>query len=129
MSKLRFAGVLLAAFTIYSCHKSSEGEESFLYGTWIKGTNAGDTLHFLKKNGRNLLDYNLSFNAALPASTQREYRFRNGKLSVKRYGGSDFDPIESFKWKQLGNEFEIQGIELFNFMSSTTTYFTYHKIP
>ncbi|MEI9912283.1 MAG: hypothetical protein WDO71_23080 [Bacteroidota bacterium] len=73
---------------------------------------------------------NESFNAGMPHYTEKEYRFRNGQLSIKLYApiSQEFYPIDSFSWTQVGEEFTIQGIQLFMFMSSTMTYFTYRKL-
>lgn len=127
-----FLFVMLFDFTAlaWRCDKGSSINESILYGTWIKGTNAGDTLRFFQKNDKNIMTYNLSFNAALPALTEVEYSYDDGKLSVKNYLAipGDFFPIQSFVWKRLGEEFEIQGSELFSSMAATFVHFTYHKI-
>ena len=120
-----FAAVLLTIF-IGSCDKDNDGQESMLYGTWIESRGASDPLRFYKKGNKNMLAYNASFNASLPAPTEAEYTYRNGKLSVQMYGGS-FD-IESFTWTQPASEFEIRAIELFPILSSTVTRFTYKKI-
>lgn len=71
-----------------------------------------------------------SFNAGLSVYSEKEYMFRDGKLSIKMFAPAlqDFYPIDSFTWTQAGREFKIQGIQLYMFMSSTLTYFTYRKI-
>lgn len=111
MIRIFSAWAFLAVLIISGCKKNTASEERILYGTWVKGTNAGDTLRFYKSNGRNRIAYNLSFNPALPAPVEREYVF-----------------IESFRWRSIGKEFELKGIELFSFMSSTTASFIYRKI-
>ena len=117
------------AFTFLSCKKEKSGDESIFYGTWVKGTNVSDTLRFYQKSGRNIMAYNLSFNPSLPAPTEVEYFYNDGKLSFRyiNFPNSTFS-INSFVWKQFGNEFDILGYELFNIMSSTQTHFLYHKI-
>jgi hypothetical protein len=114
----------------FGCKKGDKLPEAILYGTWIKGSNAGDTLQFMRKNNKNILRYNISFNAALPAFTDVEFKYRDGKLSAKLYlpAAPDFYPIDSFRWKQVGSEFEIQGIQLYPILSSTEVHFTYRKI-
>jgi hypothetical protein len=129
LERLLFA-CLIVLLISSGCRKDRAiKNDSALYGIWVKGTTVGDTLEFFHRNGRNILRYDLSFNAALPAKKETEYIFRDGKLGIQLYSASgNFNTIESFKWKQSGEEFEIQGIELFPFMSSTLVYFTYRKI-
>ena len=128
-----YAALTVTAFVFIfiGCHKESfNGSEADLYGTWVKGTNAGDTLRFLKKNNKNIMQINESFNAGMPMYTEKEYSFRNGILKIKTFNpvSQDYFSIDSFTWIQPGSEFKIQGIQLFMFMSSTGTYFTYHKL-
>jgi hypothetical protein len=126
---IAFASLLVASFIMLNCNKQKSENETVLYGMWTKGTNAGDTLLFYKRNERNILSYNVSFNPGLPAPVEVNFWFTNGKLSTRSSGSrGGASPIESFTWKQQGQEFEIKGIELFPFMSSTQVYFTYHKI-
>jgi hypothetical protein len=133
MSRLLFA---LIAFTVVtltaSCDKDSDNknEEAILYGTWVKGPNSGDTLVFSRKNGRNVLKMNMSFNPLMYAPTEREYRLINGKLEIKMGAGIG-DPywtIESFEWKIPGQQFEMLGFQLYMFMSSSIAKFTFTKI-
>jgi hypothetical protein len=118
------------AFIFIGCNKDLTGTESDLYGIWIKGPDAGDTLRFMKKNNKNIIQINESFNAGMPMYTEKEYTLRNGKLKIKTYSpvSQNYYSIDSFSWVQAGNEFTIQGIQLFMFMSSTMTYFTYRKL-
>lgn len=118
------------AFIFIGCHKDITGTESDLYGTWVKGNQAGDTLRFMRKDNKYILQQNESFNAGMPVYTEKEYRFRNGRLSIKLFAPSsqEFYPIDSFSWTQVGSEFTLQGIQLFLYMSSTVTYFTYRKL-
>jgi len=122
--------VITIALLSTGCKKNKVQDEAALYGTWVKGPNAGDTLWFMKKNNQYILRQNESFNAAMPVYTEKEYRFRDGKLGIKLYSPSsqEYYPISSFTWTQPGSEFSLQGIQLFLFMSSTLTYFTYRKI-
>jgi hypothetical protein len=122
--------VTVSALTMASCKKGQEMENLLLTGTWIKGTNAGDTLYFTKTNGKNVLRYNASFNPAAPAVTEIEYNYQNSKLSLRNFMATqdNFYILQSFSWKQEGKEFEVLGYELFPFMSSTQTRFTYSKV-
>ena len=122
--------VTVIALTIGSCKKEQEMENTRLTGIWIRGTNVGDTLYFTVKNGKNVLRFNASFNPAVPAVTETEYSYQNNKLSLRNFmaAQNDFYIIESFNWKQEGKEFEVLGFEIFPFMSSTQTRFTYRKV-
>ena len=127
-----FFFTLFFAVLFSGCDKEDAVKnESILYGTWIKGPDAGDTLRFFKKNDKNILAYNLSFNAAMPAPEETEFIFRNGKPGIKNFlaAPGDFFIIQSFEWNQGGREFKFHGSELFPFMASTLLYFTYRKIP
>ena len=120
--------VLLFTIFISSCRKDNDGEESLFYGIWVE-ERSGDSLQFYKKNNNNILAYNVSFNAALPAYTEKQYIYRNGKLSIRMYQPSrEFYEIESFTWKQPATQFEIRAIELFPILSSSVARFTYRKI-
>ena len=127
---MRFCLFIVIAFIFAGCTKDHTGTESVLYGTWVKGPAFGDTLQFIRKDNHDIVKYNMSFNSGIPANTEKEYRYRNGILSIKLYSPyiEDFYPISSFEWTRQGREFKIQGIQLFSFMSSTQTYFTYRKI-
>lgn len=127
---MRFYLFIVIAFLFAGCSKDYTGPESVLYGTWVKGPDFGDTLQFMRKDNRDIVQYSMSFNSGIPAHTEKEYRYRNRILSIKLYSPyiEDFYPISSFAWTQQGREFKIQGIQLFSFMASTQTYFTYRKI-
>lgn len=116
------------AFTFFAigCHKDGvSGAESELYGSWSKGTNFGDTLQFMRKNGRNIMRKGESFNAGVPVYSETEYSFGNGKFGLKF---SNWRPISSFAWTQPNVEFSILGFQVYLFMSSSTTVFTFRKI-
>lgn len=115
---------------VAGCKKDGAQSGADLYGTWIKGNQSGDTLQFLQKNGKDILRRNESFNPGMPAYSEKEYRFRNGKLAIKLTSpfSEDFYPIDSFRWTRAGKEFSVQGIQLYMFMASTNVYFTYRKL-
>lgn len=75
--------------------------------------------------------YDLTMNPAMPMRVEQEYAYRNGKLGVKTglTGLADYRFFQTFRWINPGTEFEIQGVEWFPFLSSTSTYFTYKKLP
>ena len=125
-----FTSLLIVIFlAMPGCTKNTISGGEDLYGVWVKGSNAGDTLRFFEKNGKNVLSYSLSFNPQLPMPTEREFKLNNDQLSLQLLGGSrDFQPITSFKWISRRETFEIEGIEFFPFMASMRTYFTYRKI-
>jgi hypothetical protein len=121
--------VLVLGLTCAACSKDNGNNESILYGTWVKGSNFGDTLQFMRMNDRNILYYHRSFNADHPAYTETEYIFKNNQLtliSASSLGPVKFE-ISSFSWKQYGHVFQVTGAQLFPFMSSLTV-FTYTKI-
>jgi len=130
MKRLSFLTIVISLAAILISCKKEAASETILSGTWIKGPNAGDTLQFMRINNKNILRYSISFNPALPAYKEMEYKYHNGKLSVQLSAPTlrDFYPINSFTWKQVGSEFQIQGIELFPILSSTQVYYTYRKI-
>ena len=123
-------GSIIISLVLFSfACKVVSGDESDLYGTWIKGSNTGDTLWFMKKNGKDIMRQPESFNPLVPTYSDREYYFKNGKLSIKSFApaSQEYFPIESFTWTQAGKEFTIQNSELFIFMSSIVTY-KYRKL-
>lgn len=124
-----FALILVVLAFAY-CKKDHNGSESVLYGTWVKGSNFGDTLWFMQKNGKNIMRMADSFNAGRAVYSEKEYRFRNGIPEIKMFSPSpdDYYPISSFKWIQHGSRFSLKGFQLYLFMSSTMTEFTYRKI-
>jgi len=121
--------VLVLASLFFACKKDISGEESDLYGTWVKGSNFGDTLWFMKKNGQNLMRVSETFNPLIPNYSEKEYQFSGGMLNIKSFAPSsqEYFPIDSFKWTDPGKEFTIQNSQLFIFMSSIITY-KYRKI-
>jgi len=117
------------ALLAIACSKNDSDNASLLYGTWVKGAQTGDTLWFLRKGGKNIMRSNQSFNPGLTVYKEEEYAFKNGKLSrVLAPASSAFSHIDSFTWTQQGKEFEVLGYQLFMFMSSTLTKFTYTKV-
>lgn len=109
---MRFLPLLFICTVIISCGKSNNSaasaDETVFYGTWVKGSDAGDTLQFYRKNNKNIMHYNMSFNASLPAYDEVEYTVTDGKLAIKNHlGRNDYFPITSFTWKQYGKEFDI----------------------
>ena len=131
MKRLIFILLIVIVFAFSYCDKNNiSSDESFLYGTWIKGNQTGDTLTFASKNGKNVILYNMSHNPGYAAPMELEYGYRNGRFSVKGFpgGGPGFNPANSFTWKQYGKEFDIEGTLLFPFLAVMTVTYTYHKI-
>jgi len=120
--------LVLVSFS-FACKKDIRGKESDLYGTWVKGSNVGDTLWFMKKNDRNIMRVAESFNPLLPSYSEKEYRLNGEVLSIKSFAptSQEYFQIESFKWTDPGKEFTITNSQLFIFMSSIVTY-KYRKI-
>jgi hypothetical protein len=121
--------VIILASWFFAFKKDVAGKESDLYGTWVKGSNFGDTLWFMKKNGQNIVRMSESFNPLIPNYSEKEYRLKEEVLNIKSFAPSsqEYFPIESFKWTDPGKEFTIQNSQLFIFMSSIITY-KYRKI-
>ena len=112
------------------CSSSNDPvNEASFYGMWVKGNQAGDTLQFMRKNNKNIMRGNMSFNASLPMYSEVEYKYINGKLAVEFAGaGSEMKVIESFTWKKEGKEFDILGFQLYLIMSSSVTHFVFTKV-
>jgi hypothetical protein len=121
--------VLIVVLLSFGCKKDKTIDEPDLYGTWVKGSNHGDTLWFMKKNGQNIIRIPESFNPLMPLYSEKEYRFKNGELSIRSFApaSQEYFPITSFTWTDQGKEFTILNINLFIFMSSMVTY-KYKKI-
>ena len=120
--------IVLASFS-FSCKKDLAGNESDLYGTWVKGSTFGDTLWFMKKNGQSIIRMPGSFNPLMPVYTEKEYRLNGEALNIQSFAPSsqEYFPITSFKWTDPGKEFTIQNSQVFMFMSSIITY-KYRKV-
>ena len=115
--------ILLPGILFYACKKELKGNESDLYGTWVRGSNLGDTVWFMKKNGQNIMKVAVSFNPQMPGWSEKEYKFKDGKLSIKSFSppSQEYFPINSFNWVETGKEFSITNSELYIFMSSIIT--------
>jgi len=106
-------------------------------GVWIRkgdgpGRQPADSLIFFTKNGRNLVSFYTgwpqgSFTA--PAEVETEYKFENGKLSLKEYSspGNNFFPLNSFQWIVPNMEFTVRQYQILHFMSADY-YVTYQKV-
>lgn len=130
MPRLLYSMLVITAITLAAaCSKDSDNPEAALYGTWVKGSNTGDTLYFYRKNGQDMMLSNQSFNPSMYAPVERPYKYKSGKLFIAySYSPLVYDTIKSFTWKTPGSQFEINGFELYMFMSSTMTKFTFTKI-
>lgn len=131
MPRLLYSLLFIAAITFAACDKDSgKNEEATFYGTWVKGSNTGDTLYFYRKNGQDFMRSNQSFNPNMYAPTEHPYKYESGKLFIAYpYSPLAYETVKSFSWKTPGSQFEINGFELYMFMSSTMTKFTFTKIP
>lgn len=121
--------ILVLASLFFACKKDVTGDESDLYGTWVKGSNFGDTLWFMKKNGQSIIRMPESFNPLLPVYSEKEYRLNGEVLSIKLFASTsqEYFPINSFKWTDPGKEFTILNNQLYIILSSMITY-KYKKI-
>jgi len=93
-----FAAFIVFVSLLAACKKDGVPSESALYGFWVKGNQAGDTLQFLRLKRKDIMRQNESFNAALPAYTEKEYKYQDGKLSLQLFApfSEDFHSIASF---------------------------------
>ena len=123
-----FAVIVLCILS-FACTKEASKNESVLYGTWVKGSNPGDTIWFIKKSSKHIVRYASSFNPNMPMYSENEYKYNDGKLSIKRFPQQtdEYFPVTSFTWVQSGREFSIVNSELFPFLSSIYT-LKYKKI-
>ena len=128
MVRLFICLCIMVALLGAACSKSTSSEESALYGTWVKGNQVGDTLYFLRKDGKNILRSNQSFNPSLTAWTEWEYYFKNGQLSIALGAGTQYRLLDSFSWVETNKKFDILGYQLFLFMSSSVTHFVYTRV-
>jgi hypothetical protein len=122
--------IIVFALLFIGCKKDSDvsGSESELYGKWAKGPNLADTLEFVRKNNKNIMRHLESYNAGVPVYSETEYSFGGGQFSLKYYSLNDYHSVSSFTWTQQGAEFQVLAIELFSYISSTMTIFTYRKV-
>jgi hypothetical protein len=130
----RFLIVIVSFVTIAvhsSCKKDKISGPGLFYGKWK--TSYGDTVNFAWENGKNILTFDNSMNPQMPVTTKQEYRYEGNKLSIKMPDGypaiSVFRTFQSFDWVEEGKSFTIQGIEWFMFLSASSSYFTFTKIP
>ena len=128
-STVAVPAILIVMLLSFGCKKDKTTGEPELYGTWVRGSNFGDTLWFMKKNGQHVIRIPESFNPLLPVYSEKEYRLQNGELSIQSFApvSQEYYPITSFNWTDPGKEFTIQNSHLFLFMSSMVT-FRYKKI-
>ena len=124
-------GTIIITFVILSlaCKKDIDGVESDLYGTWVKGSNIGDTLWFMKTNGKYIMRIPESFNPLMPRYSEKEYQFKDGKLKIKSFAPTsrEYFTINSFTWIRPKEEFTVTNSELFIMLSSIVTY-KYQKL-
>jgi hypothetical protein len=125
-----FAFCLLATVSFSSCKKDKHSDEQELYGTWVNRNAPGDTLVFMKKNNRNILSMSNTFNPTMTVRNEVEYTFADQKLVVNTsiVSSAPRQEISSFNWIEKNKTFEINGFQLYLFMSSTLTKFVYVKI-
>jgi hypothetical protein len=113
----------------FSCKKEQNDDAELFYGSWK--TSYNDTIVFFRNNGKNMLQYDVSLNPAMPSTSTYEYACLANKLGIKNglSGPGNFHFLQSFLWLEKGKSFRVQGVEWFAFISSTQTYFTFTKIP
>jgi hypothetical protein len=116
-------------FAFFGCKKQSLDSASQFYGYWK--TSYGDTIRFSRQGNKNVITYDLTMNPSMPVRTTNEYTFENNKFGIRDGMASvtGFRYINSFAWVSPNEEFQVQGVEWFFFLSSTSTIFTFTKIP
>jgi len=124
--------LLPAAILITGCSSSGVTGETTFYGTWTKGVYAGDTIIFSRKNGKNIMRYNGSFNASLPVYIETEFAVRNEGLYIAPFalpptGGTALNPVEGFTWITPGRKFSMQANQMWPILSLYPAYFTFIK--
>jgi hypothetical protein len=125
--------LMLAVFVSCKKNKDSDNSTSLFYGKWK--TSYNDTVEFKRENGQNVLIFDESMNPSMPMTTTRPFRYSLGKLYMKMPGGlistgfADYRELESFSWIVPGQSFTVKAYQWFLFISSTTTTFTFTKIP
>lgn len=99
------------------------------YGYWK--TSYGDTIRFFRQGGRDVVTYDRAMNPSMPMRSTSEYNYANEKLGIKDgfAGPVQFRYFTTFVWLQPRKTFEVQGVEWFGFISSTSTKFTFTKLP
>ncbi len=116
-----------AIFCLSLCTREKDTGTVSFRGEWE--ASYGDTIRFFRENGKNIVSYNQSISAFL-TTNKYEYTYRGGKLGIKNgFAGPDFTTYQTFTWIEEGKSFRIQGVDWFPFISSTTTWYTFTKIP
>jgi hypothetical protein len=122
--------LIIGLLTLFACcHKADvkENSQSEFQGMWIRdgdipGRQPADTILFYKKDGKDLLFYHFSSTPGVnwPATVETEYKFENGKLSIKDNSGisADFFPIESFEWVIPKKQFKVKLYQIVRYMSA-----------
>lgn len=126
---MRFLSLAVFILVFASCKKEDTESISLFYGKWKPSYS--DTIEFFHNGSSNIIRYDKSLNPVMPVTTDEEYTFRNNILGIKNGYGEPgaFFFFKSFSWIERGKSFQVQGVEWFNFISSTTTWFTFTKIP
>ncbi|HVG15383.1 MAG TPA: hypothetical protein VM935_10500 [Chitinophagaceae bacterium] len=141
MCRTFFAVLTAATFFLTCCNKkesnSNANPGTALLGTWVRvddppGRQPADTLHFLRRNGKDLLAFYCAGSPGpnWPSQAETEFKFDNGKLIFKDYSGttSDFYTVESFQWVTIDKQFSVKLREILLYMSADYRV-TYQKIP
>jgi hypothetical protein len=125
---LFFSAAIIIAFTaISSCSKNENPADiSLFYGRWK--SDVGDTITFSQRNGENIFSYSTLTLPSIPSEV--EFSYRNNKLRLKDDVTilNKFRTLETFTWVQQGASFQVLGADIYRFMSSTSTYFTFIKM-
>jgi hypothetical protein len=120
--------VIISIIFLTACTKNDAPEANSLYGTWVNKNQPHDTLQFMRIDGKDMLQ----FNARLDTSVVRDtiaFSYKNGMLVLPGAGPNPpVRTIASFAWQENYKSFNILAYELYLFMSSSFTHFTYSKL-
>jgi len=138
MRSIFFAFLITAIFFIAGCTKNAcSNAEAAFPGTWViaddaPGRQPADTLHFFRKNGKNVIAFYSAGSPGpnWPSQTETEYKFENGKLLYKDYSGTsaDFFTVDSFEWVTAEKKFSVKLYQILLYMSADYRV-TYQKVP
>lgn len=102
--------------------------KDLFYGNWR--TSYGDTITFSKQGNKNMLRYTRSTNPSSPDTTI-EFIFNNGKLGIKDGVNptGQFRMLQTFFWSDEGRVYSVLSNEWFPFLSSSTLYYSFVRLP
>lgn len=122
-----FIFITVVAGLLIACSKNNENNASQLYGAWAKGNQPGDTIVFMNDGGRHIVQFAASNVAGVPGYSRYDYRYRQKKLFISMSATEEY-LCNSFSWVQEGKSFQLQGNDLYWYMSSIAPKYVYTKV-